>query len=117
MLKYWLGLLLLLNAAVLAWQWDAFAHWGHGPNQQREPERLQQQINPEALKFELPLPTERPAAPAAAASSNAQAEAAVSDGAAPAAEVAAPAIAPTLPAASATAPAAPTPSALPATPR
>ena len=56
MLKFWLVLLLLLNAAVLAWQWDAFARWGHGPHQQREPERLQQQVRPEALKFEIMPP-------------------------------------------------------------
>ncbi|PUE42949.1 hypothetical protein [Limnohabitans sp. Bal53] len=57
MLKYWLALLLVLNAAVLAWQWDAFARWGHGPNQEREPERLQQQVRPEALKFVVIPPT------------------------------------------------------------
>ena len=56
MLKYWLALLLVLNAAVLAWQWDAFARWGHGPNAHREPERLQQQVRPEALKFEVMPP-------------------------------------------------------------
>lgn len=54
MLKYWLALLLLLNAAVLAWQFDAFAPWGWGPNSDRQPDRLQQQINPDALKFGLP---------------------------------------------------------------
>lgn len=51
-LKYAIVILLLLNAAVLAWQWDAFAHWGWGPNLHREPERMQQQIRPEALTFE-----------------------------------------------------------------
>ena len=65
MLKYWLALLLVLNAAVLAWQWDAFARWGHGPNQDREPERLQQQVRPEALKFEVIPPTTSTAEPAA----------------------------------------------------
>jgi hypothetical protein len=56
MLKFWLALLLVLllvlNAIVLAWQWDAFARWGHGPHQHREPVRLQEQVKPEALKFE-----------------------------------------------------------------
>jgi hypothetical protein len=46
--------LLLLNAATLAWQWDAFARWGFGPNTAREPERLNQQIRPEALTIESP---------------------------------------------------------------
>jgi len=64
MLKYWLAILLVLNAAVLAWQWDAFARWGYGPNQQREPERLKQQVRPEAIKIEVMppvLPTAEPA--------------------------------------------------------
>jgi hypothetical protein len=70
MLKYWLALLVLLNAAMLAWQWDAFARWGHGPNQDREPERLQQQVRPEALKFELVPPTSSTAEPAAVETSD-----------------------------------------------
>jgi hypothetical protein len=51
-LKWWLLFLLGLNAVVLAWQWDAFARWGHGPHVHREPERLQQQIRPEAMQLE-----------------------------------------------------------------
>jgi hypothetical protein len=69
-MKYWLAILLVLNAAVLAWQWDAFARWGHGPNQQREPERLQQQVRPEALKFEVMPPTSSTAEPAAVEASD-----------------------------------------------
>lgn len=52
MMKYWLALLVLLNALVLAWQLNALAPWGFGPGQDREPERLEQQIKPEALQFE-----------------------------------------------------------------
>lgn len=55
-LKWWLLILLCLNALVLAWQWDAFAPWGYGPQVHREPERLQQQIRPESMQLErLPL--------------------------------------------------------------
>lgn len=63
MMKYWLALLVLLNALVLAWQLNAFAPWGFGPHQDREPERLGQQIKPEALQFErvLPQPVAEPA--------------------------------------------------------
>ncbi|OYU32591.1 MAG: hypothetical protein CFE39_02070 [Comamonadaceae bacterium PBBC2] len=53
-MRGWIGVLLLLNLVALAWQWDAFARWGWGPNVQREPERLQQQIQPEALKVSIP---------------------------------------------------------------
>lgn len=52
MTRYMIAALLLLNAATLAWQWDAFARWGFGPNTAREPERLGQQIRPEALTIE-----------------------------------------------------------------
>ena len=65
-LKHWLVILLLLNAAVLAWQWDMLARWGWGPNLQREPERLKQQIKPEALK--ITRPGQDASAPAAASS-------------------------------------------------
>ena len=50
MLKYWLALLVVLNAAALAWQWDALAPLGLGPQQHQEPERLQQQLRPEAIQ-------------------------------------------------------------------
>ncbi len=49
-----IAVLLVLNAATLAWQWDAFARWGYGPNTAREPERLSRQIRPEALTIETP---------------------------------------------------------------
>ena len=71
MFKYWLALLLVLHALVLAWHWDAFAPWGHGPDLQREPERLKQQVRPEALKFEVLPPSASTTAPTS--------EAAVSD--------------------------------------
>ena len=44
MMRWILALLLVLNALTLAWQWDAFATWGVGPNTAREPERMQQQL-------------------------------------------------------------------------
>ena len=71
MMRWLFGVLLLCNAVALAWQWDAFARWGWGPNVNREPERLQQQIRPEALTITLPprLDTsEAAAAPAEGAS-------------------------------------------------
>ncbi|WP_416547132.1 hypothetical protein ACHEXK_15130 [Limnohabitans sp. DCL3] len=54
MSRFVIAVLLVLNAATLAWQWDAFARWGLGPNTAREPERLGQQIRPEALTLESP---------------------------------------------------------------
>ena len=63
-MRWWIATLLLLNAMALAWQWDAFAPWGWGPNVQREPERLKQQIKPEALQ--ITLPDKAASAPAAA---------------------------------------------------
>lgn len=54
MMRWLMALLLILNAATLAWQWDAFAPWGWGPNTAREPERLANQIRPEALKIDIP---------------------------------------------------------------
>ena len=50
MLKYWVALLVVLNALALAWQWDALAPWGFGPQQHQEPERLQKQLRPEAIQ-------------------------------------------------------------------
>lgn len=65
-IRWAIALLLLLNVITLAWQWDAFARWGWGPNVQREPERLQQQIKPEALQFTRP--GQEASAPAVSAS-------------------------------------------------
>lgn len=85
MFKYWLALLLVLHALVLAWHWDAFAPWGHGPDLQREPERLKQQVRPEALKFEVLPPSASTTAPTAeAAVSDASADARSPDVASPA---------------------------------
>jgi hypothetical protein len=97
MLKFWLVLLLVLNAAVLAWQWDAFARWGHGPYPQREPDRLQQQVRPEALKFEVMPPASATPSPPALPEANALAPTA--DASAP--EIASPAPALPVPAPSA----------------
>lgn len=77
MMRWLLAILLVLNALTLAWQWDAFAAWGSGPNTAREPERLQQQRRPEALKLETPASAEkRMAAEMAAAAQSAASEAA-----------------------------------------
>lgn len=67
MMRWLIALLLVLNLATLAWQWDAFARWGWGPHTQQEPERLLQQIRPEALKIEIP-PAPLPAEASSAAS-------------------------------------------------
>ena len=63
-MRWWIAILLLLNAMALAWQWDAFGRWGWGPNVQREPERLNQQIKPETLQ--ITIPGQAASAPAAA---------------------------------------------------
>ena len=72
-IRWAIALLLLLNIVTLAWQWDAFARWGWGPNVQREPERLQQQIKPEALQFTLPGQTASAPTPASSPSPTAPA--------------------------------------------
>ena len=64
MMRWLMALLLILNAATLAWQWDAFAHWGRGPNTAREPEHMANQIRPEALQIETPAPLSSTPAPA-----------------------------------------------------
>jgi cytoskeletal protein RodZ len=101
MLKYWLALLLVLHALVLAWHWDAYAPWGHGPHQQREPERMKQLVRPEALKFEVMSPSEPTTAPAATDAST------ESSAVSPAADASGPdraSLAPALPSSAAAAP-------------
>lgn len=109
MYKYWLALLLALHALVLAWHWDAFAPWGYGPQQHREPERLKQQVRPEALKFEIMSPaapvnteTAEPAATDASAEASAEASSVAQSAQASAPDAAS--SAPALPASAAVAP-------------
>jgi hypothetical protein len=55
MLRLILLVLLLANGAYYAWSQGLLLPWGLGPTQQSEPQRLAQQINPEAVKV---LPTD-----------------------------------------------------------
>ncbi len=82
MMRWLIALLLVLNLATLAWQWDAFARWGWGPHTQQEPERLLKQIRPEALKIEIP-PAPLPAEASSAASPSAATPPAAAEPAAP----------------------------------
>lgn len=51
MLRLIVLLLLLSNAAYFAWSQGVLAPWGLAPAQQSEPQRLQQQIKPQALRI------------------------------------------------------------------
>ena len=53
-MRWLIAPLLILNVAVLAWQFDAFARWGWGPNTAREPERVLNQVRPTAIQVETP---------------------------------------------------------------
>ena len=72
MTRYIIGLLLLLNATALAWQWEAFARWGWVPDSAREPERVLMQIRPEAIRIETPEATVQRLAEQAAAAASAK---------------------------------------------
>ena len=60
MLRLLVLLLVLLNAAYYAWSHDMLRAYGLGPSRQAEPQRLRQQIRPEALVIESGEPA-RPA--------------------------------------------------------
>lgn len=60
MLRIALLTLLLANAGYFAWSQGALAGLGWAPVQHSEPERLQQQLQPEAVQLQLP-PAEPPA--------------------------------------------------------
>ena len=53
-MRWLIAPLLVLNVTALAWQFDAFARWGWGPNTAREPERVLNQIRPTAIQVETP---------------------------------------------------------------
>lgn len=58
-------LLLLANIGYYAWTQGHLAEWGLAPESQSEPQRLQQQIQPQALRVAGEKPAAAPAAPAA----------------------------------------------------
>lgn len=51
MLRLLVLLLLLANAAFFAWSQGMLLAWGLGPTQQAEPQRVQQQVRPEAVRI------------------------------------------------------------------
>ena len=51
MLRLIVLVLLLANAAFFAWSQGLLLAWGLGPLQQSEPQRLQQQVRPEAVRI------------------------------------------------------------------
>jgi hypothetical protein len=51
MLRLTVLLLLLANAAFFGWSQGLLAPWGLAPAQQSEPQRLQQQIRPQAVRI------------------------------------------------------------------
>ncbi len=71
MMRWWMALLLILNLLTLAWQWDAFARWGWGPNTMREPERMMNRLRPEAIEVETPAAAAQRMAASAASEASA----------------------------------------------
>lgn len=59
MLRLTVLLLLLANAGYYAWAQGFLLPWGWGPAQQSEPQRLTQQIRPEAIRIMRPDETRR----------------------------------------------------------
>ena len=66
MLRILVLVLVLLNALYYAWSHELLRDYGFGPTQQREPQRLGQQIRPEAVRI-LPAEEARRLEPAAQA--------------------------------------------------
>jgi hypothetical protein len=75
MLRIVVLVLVLLNSAYFAWSQGWLLGLGYGPTQQREPQRLNQQIRPESLRLVSPEEAQQAnppeaVAPAVAASGN-----------------------------------------------
>lgn len=62
MLRIVVLVLVLLNGTYFAWSQGWLLGLGYGPTQQREPQRLQQQIRPEALQLVAPQAANPPEA-------------------------------------------------------
>ena len=54
MARWSIAALLVLNLALAAWNFGAFARWGWQPQDGREPERLGQQVRPQAIALHRP---------------------------------------------------------------
>ncbi|MCE1191338.1 MAG: SPOR domain-containing protein [Acidovorax sp.] len=91
MLRLALAALLLANAGYYAWSQGLLKDWGFAPEEQAEPQRMEQQIRPETLQIlrvnpsktssSAPAPSSAAAASTAAASAGSDAPAAPSDAA------------------------------------
>ena len=65
MLRLAVIVLLLANAGYYAWAQGHLRQWGYGPQEQAEPQRMDQQIRPETLQILRVNPSKTSAAPAA----------------------------------------------------
>jgi hypothetical protein len=65
MLRLVVIVLLLANAGYFAWSQGHLRQWGYGPQEQAEPQRMNQQIRPETLQILRVNPSKVSAAPAA----------------------------------------------------
>lgn len=72
MARWSIAALVVLNLALAAWNFGAFARWGWKPQDGREPERLDQQVRPQAITLRVPEAA-APAATDAVAPANAAA--------------------------------------------
>ena len=66
MLRLAVIVLLLANAGYYAWSQGHLREWGYGPQEQAEPQRMNQQIRPETLQILRVNPSKASAAPAPA---------------------------------------------------
>ncbi|WCM92989.1 SPOR domain-containing protein [Acidovorax sp. NCPPB 2350] len=83
MLRAAILVLLLANAGYYAWSQGLLRQWGWAPAEPTEPQRLEQQIQPENLRIGRPAGAAEPAPPAAAPSAPAPAPAGDAASAAP----------------------------------
>ena len=70
MLRLAVIVLLLANAGYYAWSQGHLREWGYGPQEQAEPQRMNQQIRPETLQILRVNPSKTSAAPAPAPGAN-----------------------------------------------
>ena len=84
MLRLALAALLLANAGYYAWSQGLLKDWGFAPEEQAEPQRMEQQIRPETLQILRVNPSKTSSSAPAPSSAAAASTAAASAGSAPA---------------------------------